>query len=89
MCGIGRVVRRKGRIDARDRAALARTLREEAHRGPDDEGFYITALHETLAVWRDALKPPSTMDAIADDFNLYADGRCDDASLDIQRCEHV
>ena len=30
------------------------------------------------------------MDAIADDYlNLYADGRCDDASLDIQRCEHV
>ena len=91
--------------------ALARRLPRNGYRvaiaAPDskisEERPY--APHETLAVWRDALEPPTTpttpttprtprtprtMDAVAADYlNLYADGRRDEASLDVQRCERV
>jgi len=54
MCGIGGVVRRNGRIDAMDQVALARMMRAEAHRGPDDEGAFSASRvllgHARLAV---------------------------------------
>ena len=54
MCGIAGLIRLQGRIVERDRTAVVRMLRAEAHRGPDGEhltvGDTVCLGHRRLAI---------------------------------------